>query len=380
MIRKYSVTFVLPSPSIGYPPGGYNIVYQLAHYLNKSGIKTAIIFLVNASVFTSDLKLKILRKVFHFLFSNRRIKMFYRLRLYKLLRVAYDYSILDNVDCFYYNSVKDVMIRTDLIIATAWETAYTVNEIVNNLPSKPFYLVLHSEDDPSFSGINSTNAEKTYHFNFTKIVINRKVYERFKEEHPLFFHVGINTNFFMIKEEINKRENVILLPLRKGESKGGKYAIECARKLLTCDAEFEIKIIMFGNYKVNEIPIDIRNKVEYYHSPTNKILRKLYNKSSIFVLPSIVEGMSLPPLEAMACGCAVIVTNNGGINEYIVNDVNGLICPIRDSECLYSKVLFLLNNKLKMEELINNGIETAKNFSYEQMNANFLSLIKKQIK
>ena len=51
-----------------------------------------------------------------------------------------------------------------------------------------------------------------------------------------------------------------------------------------------------------------------------------------------VEGMPLPPLEAMACGCAVVVTDNGGINEYIKDGVNGLICPIRDSDCLALKL------------------------------------------
>jgi len=40
--------------------------------------------------------------------------------------------------------------------------------------------------------------------------------------------------------------------LRRNLSKGAKYAIECTRKLLTYDSKADIKILMFGEYKINE--------------------------------------------------------------------------------------------------------------------------------
>jgi glycosyltransferase involved in cell wall biosynthesis len=136
---------------------------------------------------------------------------------------------------------------------------------------------------------------------------------------------------------------------------------------------------MFGDYKENEIPEEIRSNIVYYYKSTNKDLLKLYNDSAIFVLPSLVEGMSLPPLEAMSCGCAVVVTDNGGTNEYIVDGFNGLVCPIKDSNCLSDKVVYLLNNKQKMLELIKNSAETARKYSYDEMINNFVSLMKEYI-
>jgi len=383
--NNYSITFVLPSPSIRYPAGGYNIVYQLAHNLNESGIRTAIIFLKNVSIFIPNYKedksmkkkgIGIIKKGFEVLFNGRRIETFYHLRLPRFLGVDYDYSVLDNVDCYYYNGIENVNVKTDLMIATAWQTAYFVNEFVKNYKSKPFYLIQNSEDEPSFSGINSINAETTYHFNFKKIVISRRLYTRFKNEDPLFFHVGIDTDFYKVIQDINRRGNVILFPLRRNLSKGAKYAIECTRKLLSYDSKADIKILMFGDYNIKEIPEDIRDKIEYHYLPTNKQLLQLYNKASIFVLPSLVEGMPSPPLEAMACGCAVIAADNGGINEYMIDEINGLICPIEDAECLSRKVVYLLNNKEKREELVKNSIETTKQFSYQQMNKDFINLIK----
>jgi len=384
-MKQYRVTFVLPGPSILFPPGGYNVVYQLAHALNKRGIKTAIIFLRDPSKFIPDYKYKpgrrarMLRKIFYFLFNGKRIKLFYRLRLYKLLKVDYDYSVLHNVDLYYYNNISAVKLKTDLIVATAWETAYFVNEFLKYSGSKPLYLVQNSEDEPSFSGMNSVNAEKTYHFSFQKIVISKELYERFKGENPLFFHIGIDTGFFRLLKDVSSRGNTILIQLRAGESKGARYAIECIRNLLDYYGGGGIKIITFGNYEPQEIPVDVKDRIEHHFRPTNKELLGLYNESSIFVLPSLVEGMPSPPLEAMACGCAVVVTDCGGIREYIVDGVNGLVCPIKDAECLFNKVLYLLNNESKRKEIVGNGLKTAKQFSYEQMVEDFLKIIKQYL-
>ena len=89
--------------------------------------------------------------------------------------------------------------------------------------------------------------------------------------------------------------------------------------------------------------------------------------------------MPVPPLEAMSCGCAVVVTDNGGTNEYIEDGLNGLVCPIKDSDCLYDKVLYLLNNKQKIEELIRNSEKTVREYSYKKMIDNFVLLIKEYI-
>ncbi len=380
----YDIVFVLPPPTITYPPGGYDVVYRLAQALNKEKIRTAIIFLkrpeiyIQNYVFSENLKKKkilynLMVSLFNSCFNCKRINLFYNLRLYKLLRIDYDYSILDNVDLYLYETVEDVIIKTNAVIATAWQTAYFVKEYIKVHKNKSFYFVQNSEDDFSFSGENSDNAKFTYSFPFKKIVINKKIFERFISDGPLLFHVGIDTQFFKKFTEYKDRE-YILFPLKNSESKGSKYAIECIRKLL--QIRKNTKIIAYGDYRADEIPVAIQDKITYYHRPSKEILLNLYNQSMIFVLPSIVEGMSLPPLEAMACGCAVVVTDNGGINEYINDGLNGIVCPIRDSNCLYEKIVLLINNKILRQKLIQNGFETAQKFSYDNMNKNFVKLIK----
>ncbi len=49
------------------------------------------------------------------------------------------------------------------------------------------------------------------------------------------------------------------------------------------------------------------------------------NISHIFISTSWWEGFGLPSLEAMACGCALILTDAGGVNEYAIANENCLM-------------------------------------------------------
>jgi glycosyltransferase involved in cell wall biosynthesis len=383
-MKKYDITFVLPGMSIRFPAGGYDIVYRLCSALNENNLKCSIIFQTDPSLYIPNYvrdgehrKLRLSQTLFKRIFYGTRLNHIYKHWEFinKLLfRTDYNYNMLKNTDCYLYSDIKDIEFKTSLIIATAWQTAYFVKEYcINEKDVKPLYFIQNSEDDVSFSGSNSNNATETYTFPFKKIVISEKLYNRFKVDDPFFIHVGIDTDFYYLINSVQGRFN-ITFPLRKGESKGGEYAIKCIEKLLTVKSIK--KIVAFGNFSPDEIPNNIRDKIKYYYLPTRKTLRKIYNESAIFVLPSIVEGMPLPPLEAMSCGSAVIVTDNGGVNEYIENGDNGLMCPVRDSNCLFEKIMYLINNENLRLKFVKNGIETAKSYSYSEMTKQFSDKIK----
>lgn len=57
------------------------------------------------------------------------------------------------------------------------------------------------------------------------------------------------------------------------------------------------------------------------------------NACNAFVLPSHIESFGIVFAEAIACGKPVIATRCGG-PEMIVNDVNGLLVPVKDPESL----------------------------------------------
>lgn len=70
----------------------------------------------------------------------------------------------------------------------------------------------------------------------------------------------------------------------------------------------------------------------------------LLERASLFVLPSLSEGVSLTLLEAMARGLPVVATNVGGTPEVVVDGVTGLLVPAASPSELARAMLRLLAN------------------------------------
>jgi len=98
----------------------------------------------------------------------------------------------------------------------------------------------------------------------------------------------------------------------------------------------------------------------------------LYNMADVFVLPSLYEGFGLPPLEAMACGCPVIVSNRGSLPE-VVGDAALLIDP-ESLESLVAAIRRVSGDRSLRDELRRKGFERVKHFSWSTTAARTLDL------
>lgn len=74
----------------------------------------------------------------------------------------------------------------------------------------------------------------------------------------------------------------------------------------------------------------------YFFDETREII-PVYQGSTVVVVPSFTEGFSLVCLEAMACGCMVVATENVGIHsELIRHGETGYLFPAGDAQKLRS--------------------------------------------
>jgi glycosyltransferase involved in cell wall biosynthesis len=64
------------------------------------------------------------------------------------------------------------------------------------------------------------------------------------------------------------------------------------------------------------------------------LMHEVYAASDLLVVPSVVEGMPLVVLEALAMGCPVAATAAGDLGRIIVNGYNGYLVPIGDVRAL----------------------------------------------
>lgn len=76
-----------------------------------------------------------------------------------------------------------------------------------------------------------------------------------------------------------------------------------------------------------------------FHQPVPQAkLREYYNQSSVFVLASVAEGFGMVVPQAMACGLPVIVTENVGAKDLIIDGVNGFIVPVGAPEVIADRL------------------------------------------
>jgi glycosyltransferase involved in cell wall biosynthesis len=115
------------------------------------------------------------------------------------------------------------------------------------------------------------------------------------------------------------------------------------------------------------------NSVKYIGYVTDEELKALYEGAIGFVYPSFYEGFGLPPLEAMACGCPVIVSNVASLPE-VCGDAALYVDPYNPEDIAEKIKLLLSNNKLR-EELRRKGLERAKMFSWEKCAKETLKVI-----
>jgi glycosyltransferase involved in cell wall biosynthesis len=103
----------------------------------------------------------------------------------------------------------------------------------------------------------------------------------------------------------------------------------------------------------------------YWRLPPMESVREIYSRSKVWLLMSQAEGLPGPVLEAMACGCVVISSDNEGSREIIQNGVNGLLFPVGDVRACAQLVEQLWTDDGRVRQLASSGLETARAFSWD---------------
>ncbi|MGZ4932195.1 MAG: glycosyltransferase family 4 protein [Halobacteriota archaeon] len=90
--------------------------------------------------------------------------------------------------------------------------------------------------------------------------------------------------------------------------------------------------------------LGILNAVTFINSVSLHELVALYQRATLTVVPSSLEGFSKPALESMACGTPVVGSAVGAIPE-LIDDRSGVVVPPRDSSALADALIRLLQDK-----------------------------------
>ena len=89
-----------------------------------------------------------------------------------------------------------------------------------------------------------------------------------------------------------------------------------------------------------------------------------YNAADLFVYPSLYEGFGLPPLEAMACGTPVVVSDTSSLPE-VVGDAGILVDPTSAEEIAQAMERVLTDIELR-DLLRARGLDRARTYTWQR--------------
>ena len=138
-----------------------------------------------------------------------------------------------------------------------------------------------------------------------------------------------------------------------------------------CDIKQAFSIVQRKGYKITinwvtpDEPIDPMGRV--FVNPKQDQIGNLLRESDLFISASLYESFSLPVLEAMASGCAVITTANKGVLEYAVNHENCIMAAVKNPTDLAEKIIWVYENKTAAKKMIAEGIKTASQYKWDNI-------------
>ncbi|MBT4859659.1 MAG: glycosyltransferase, partial [Gammaproteobacteria bacterium] len=94
-----------------------------------------------------------------------------------------------------------------------------------------------------------------------------------------------------------------------------------------------------------------------------------------FVFPSLYEGFGIPPLEAQACQCPVVVSNAASLPEVCLDSV--VYCDPNNISDIAEKINSVLINDDLKSYLKSNGAENIKRFGWNKSAQQMKNIIDK---
>jgi glycosyltransferase involved in cell wall biosynthesis len=371
--------------------GGVRYMFEVANGLKERGHDVKIVALTGDHSWFKNLKVDVIYKplnlnIFRSIVYNL-YKFYSHITLQNVRRTPYDVfrsissrllgvrpdSIIELADL-----IKDF--DADVTIATYYLTAFSV---WFSQSKNPFYLM---QDFPELVEINEGKVglnifKLSLKLPFSFIAVSSYIKQLILDNNPTarvtIANPGVNLKIFRPKsesKESNKKKVMVIL--RGSKYKGDELALKVLKNV---NKKIPIHVIFVGNkrlvsYYSKTMKLDFKYTV--FSNVPDEVLAELYSSSDAFLYTSYVEGFGLPPLEAMACGTPVVMTDNKGSRDYAVNNFNALISQPGDVKSLVDNLLKVLQDDKLRDRLIENGLETAKKFTWTKTVENFEKALK----
>ncbi|MHB9648594.1 glycosyltransferase family 4 protein [Weissella paramesenteroides] len=345
------INFVLPN-NFNKPIGGYRIVYDYANRLYREGNDVSITFMLyDKTPFQYGKMRRVLKKCKILLF-------FYAGKIYTSKKEISWYSLDENIHINFSLPYNYFFKNSDVIVATGWETAFTVDHL-SKKKGKKYYFIQH--DEKVFGP--EKLVRKTWNFkSLKKIVIAswlKTLISSTTNQSVSLVKNFVDTNSFYVTNDINERNHVVSMLYHENPAKGSSDGLKVLKEVKKNIPDLTVELFGTANP-----PKNLPDFIHYTQSANDKQLRHIYNISSVFLFPSHLEGWGLTATEAMACGAALVSTKNYGVNDFGVDGYSAILTDVSDIEGMANAVMHLLENDRCRKFIATNGMAVVSKLTF----------------
>lgn len=261
------------------------------------------------------------------------------------------------------------------IVLTVHDLAYLCYPEAYTFPSLFYWKYIYplglKKADSIIAVSKNTKNDLVKYYNISEEKISVIYNAVFLEEDCTFnvpnLPIELPHKYILYVGAINPRKNIIRL-------------IEAFYLLKTREKKMH-KLLLVGSFLWNSIDLNrylyrynLVNDVVIINDIEDKHLPFIYRNADVFVYPSLYEGFGYPPLEAMLYKVPVISSKAPPMPE-ILGEAAIYFDPY-DSEDLYKKMCYVLDNYNERYNFIDKGLKRASEFSLEIMIQKLIELYK----
>jgi glycosyltransferase involved in cell wall biosynthesis len=208
--------------------------------------------------------------------------------------------------------------------------------------------------------------ERAFRAPYPKICIARWLVDVLRDkgippEDLEYIPYGLDHDAFRLVRPIADRPQQIAMLYNAHPIKGARFGLEAIEEVRSRMPE--VRAVLFGNKDPDRA---MPAGVTYVKLPPRKVLvEEIYNGSRVFLCSSISEGFGFCSIEAMAGGCAVVTTDNGGSDDYAVDDETALVCEPRDVTGMADRIERLLRDDALHARIATTGHESVRRFDWD---------------
>ena len=174
--------------------------------------------------------------------------------------------------------------------------------------------------------------------------------------------LGLRHEKYRVVQPVSPRPPTVSFCYSAHVQKGATLAIDVLERAKRAVPEMEV--VVFGAVPPEHA---LPAWMTYRTNPSQQeLVDDIYNRSRVFLCTSEVEGFGLTNIEAMACGAALVTTDNGGSHDYALHNETALVAPTGDAEALAGHVANLLVDDAWCARLADAGVTFVQRFDWSR--------------